>query len=76
MSTDRKGIALASGESWRGQFGGCGCRQGRDVCNCGMSDLSPIEQDFPVNRWTVLAAIVTVALAAFVSKFLPMGFAS
>lgn len=74
MSTERKGGAAA--ESWRGQFGGCDCRQGRDVCNCGMSDLRPIEPDLPINRWTVLAAIVAVALAAFVSSLFPMGVAS
>lgn len=76
MSTERKGRALASVESWRGQFGRCGCSQWRDVCNCGMSDLSPIAQDLPVNRWTVLAAVVIVALASFVSSLFPMGFAS
>ena len=74
MSTERKGSAAV--ESWSGQFGGCGCRQGRDVCNCGMYDLSPIAPDLPANRWTVVAALVIVALAAFLSSIFKLGFAS
>ena len=74
MSTERKGSAAA--ESRRGRFGGCCCNQGRAVCNCGMYDRSPIEPDLPINRWTALAAVVAVALAAFVSSIFKLGFAS
>lgn len=75
MSTERKGSVLP--ESRPGRFGGCCCNQGRAVCNCGMYDRGgPIAPDLPANRWTVLAAIVAVAVAAFVSSLFPMGLAT
>lgn len=46
----------------------CTCRQGRDECTCGlMCAIEPIEQDLPLNRWTLLVAVVGVASAALLS---------
>ena len=74
MSTERKGSAAA--EFRRGPFGGCCCNQGRAVCNCGTYDQRPIAPDLPANRWTVVAALVIVALAAYISSLFPMGWAT
>lgn len=45
------------------------CNQGRNKCEC------EVAQDLPCNRWTLLAAVVAIALAAFISSLAPWGFA-
>ena len=46
----------------------------------GWADLAParepIKPDLPANRWTVVAALVIVALAAYLSSLFPMGWAT
>ena len=47
----------------------CNCNQGKSHCVCA------IEQDLPVNKWTLAIAVAAVAAAAVVSHFFPAGFA-